>query len=99
MRVKVAFIAGAGLGYVFGTRAGRQQFEKIQGWSRSVWADPRVQAQVTDLEAKATEFARTEGAALKERATGAVKSVVDSMQAGDSTPDNGAKWDKSSDPA
>lgn len=76
MRSKLVFIAGAGLGYVLGTRAGRQQFEKIKGWSRSVWQDPRVQAQVNDFEARATDFAKTEGAALKDKVTDTVKSVV-----------------------
>lgn len=80
MRVKAAFIAGAGIGYVLGTRAGRQQFEKLQGWSKSVWQDPRVQQQVTDLEEKASEIAKTEGAALKDKVTGAVKSVVESVK-------------------
>ena len=76
MKSKMVFIAGAGLGYVLGTRAGRQQFEKIKGWSLSVWQDPRVQAQVNDLEARATDFAKTEGAALKDKVTDTVKSVV-----------------------
>ncbi|QTE29583.1 YtxH domain-containing protein [Pengzhenrongella sicca] len=80
MKAKLAFIAGAGIGYVLGTRAGRQQFEAIQGWSRSVWQDPRVQSQVNDLEAKASDLAKTEGAALKDKVTVAVKSVVDAVK-------------------
>ena len=69
MGSKAAFIIGAGLGYVLGTRGGREQLEKAKGWTQDMWSDPRVQAQVSDLSAKASEFARTEGSALKDRMT------------------------------
>ncbi|WP_211374173.1 YtxH domain-containing protein [Cellulomonas fimi] len=82
MKSKAVFILGAGVGYVLGTRAGRQQFEKIKGWSRGVWEDPRVQAQVTGLEEKATEFAKTQAPVLKEKVTGTVKSAVGSVTGG-----------------
>lgn len=82
MRTKAAFIVGAGLGYVLGTRAGRQQFEKIKGWMREVWDDPRVQEHVNDLGAKVTEFATTEGSIIRDRVTDTVRSVVDSVQGG-----------------
>ncbi|MGV8966422.1 MAG: hypothetical protein ACOH2F_09095 [Cellulomonas sp.] len=67
MQSKAAFIIGAGLGYILGTRAGREQWDKATGWTRDAWSDPRVQSQVNDLSAKATEFAKTEGSALKDR--------------------------------
>jgi histidinol-phosphate/aromatic aminotransferase/cobyric acid decarboxylase-like protein len=82
MKSKAFFIAGAGMGYVLGTRAGREQFEKIKKWSMSMWQDPRVQAQVNDLEARAAEFAKTEGAALKDKVAETVKSVVGSVRDG-----------------
>lgn len=97
MKSKAAFIIGAGLGYVLGTRAGREQWEKASEWTRDAWADPRVQAQVNDLSAKATEFAKTEGSALKDRmaefakaegsalkekVAGTVEYVVDSREDG-----------------
>ena len=82
MKSKVIFITGAGLGYLLGTRAGREQFEKIKNWSLSVWEDPRVQAQVNGFEVRATDFAKTEGAALKDKVTETVKSVVDSVKDG-----------------
>lgn len=83
MKSRAVFIVGAGLGYVLGTRAGRQHLEKLAGWTRDVWDDPRVQAQVTDLGARATEFAKTEASTLKEMVTGTVKFVVGSLKAVD----------------
>lgn len=67
MGSRAAFIVGAGIGFLLGTRTGREQIEKVRGWTQEVWEDPRVQSQVSDLSAKATDFARTEGSALKDR--------------------------------
>jgi hypothetical protein len=95
MKPKGIFIVGAGLGYFLGTRTGREQVEKARVWAQDLWADPRVQSQVTDFGAKASEFAKTEGSALKdkvtefaktegstlkEKLTGTVEYVVDSRE-------------------
>lgn len=100
MGSKAAFIVGAGLGYLLGTKAGREQLDKVRGWTQETWSDPRVQAQVNDLSTKATEFAKTEGAALKDRVAefaksegstlkeklaGTVEYVVDSRESGPGT--------------
>lgn len=76
MKGKVVFAVGVGLGYVLGTRAGRGQFEKIKGWANDVWQDPRVQGYVQDVESQATEFAKQQGSALKDKAVEAAKSAV-----------------------
>jgi hypothetical protein len=80
MRSKAAFIVGTGLGYVLGTRAGRQRFDKIKGVTLRAWNSPQVQARVTELEGKAADFARSEGAALKGRVTENLKSAVSSAR-------------------
>lgn len=67
MRHKATFVFGAGLAYLLGTSAGQQQLKKAGLWVRGVWEDPRVQSQVNDLEAFASQFARTRGAALKDK--------------------------------
>jgi hypothetical protein len=54
MRVKLALIVGAGIGYVLGTRAGRQRYEQIKRAAGKMWHDPRVQQQVHQAE----DFAR-----------------------------------------
>jgi len=77
MKGKVAFIAGAGVGYVLGARAGRGRFEKIKAWSRDALHDPRVQ----DAESRAVQFAKLQGTALKDKAVDVVKSKAGSTQA------------------
>jgi hypothetical protein len=54
MRGKVLFALGLGVGYVFGTRAGRARYNQIKSAALKVWMDPRVQEQVT----VATEFVK-----------------------------------------
>ena len=73
MKGKLAFVAGAGVGYLLGTRAGRQQFEKIKSWASETWQDPRVQGYVQDAERAATDFAKTQGGALKDKAVSTAK--------------------------
>ncbi|WP_456824068.1 YtxH domain-containing protein [Cellulomonas sp. P5_E12] len=75
---KVVFLAGVGTAYLFGTTSGRRQLAKFKVWATDVWQDPRVQDYVQEYESKATEFAKTQGAALWEKAvdtaTGAMSS-------------------------
>ncbi len=54
MRGKILFTLGLGIGYVFGTRAGRARYNEIKSAALKVWNDPRVQEQVT----VATEFVK-----------------------------------------
>jgi hypothetical protein len=89
MRSKAAFIVGTGLGYVLGTRAGRQRFETIAALGRRAWHDPRVQSAVHDLEGRAVDLAKTEAAILKDRVSHTVKSAVGSAR-GSHTSSDGA---------
>ncbi|MGN6327046.1 YtxH domain-containing protein [Pseudolysinimonas sp.] len=50
MKGKLLFIAGLGVGYVLGTRAGREQYEKLKTQAARLWNDPRVQKQVDAVE-------------------------------------------------
>jgi hypothetical protein len=43
MRGKLLFVAGLALGYVLGTRAGRQRYEQIKLAARNVWESEPVQ--------------------------------------------------------
>ena len=54
MRGKVLFALGLGVGYIFGTRAGRARYNQIKSAALKVWNDPRVQEQVT----VATEYVK-----------------------------------------
>lgn len=50
MKGKILFVAGLGLGYVLGTRAGREKYEELRTAAMKVWNDPRVQKQVDAVE-------------------------------------------------
>jgi hypothetical protein len=43
MRGKLMFITGVGVGYVLGTRAGRQKFDQMVAQARRIWESPTVQ--------------------------------------------------------
>ncbi len=50
MKGKILFAAGLGLGYVLGTRAGREKYEQLKSTATKLWNDPRVQRQVDAAE-------------------------------------------------
>lgn len=43
MKGKIAFVLGATVGYVLGTRAGRERYEQIKRGAKAVWETPPVQ--------------------------------------------------------
>lgn len=47
MKGKVAFVLGAAVGYVLGTRAGRERYAQIQRGAQKVWESDPVQRGVT----------------------------------------------------
>ncbi|MFV0319712.1 MAG: YtxH domain-containing protein [Microbacterium sp.] len=81
MRGKVGLVIGLGIGYVLGTRAGRERYEQIKAQAIKLWElDPVQQrvGQVTDF-AKSTAMAVP--TALWNTATKAVKAASDSADA------------------
>lgn len=76
MRIKAAFLIGGAVGYVLGTRAGRERFEKIRSGAQTVWENPRVQGTVTD----ATSFVKEKAPDLTEKVGGAVKQATDAVK-------------------
>lgn len=43
MKGKIAFVVGAAVGYVLGTRAGRERYEQIKRGAQRVWSTAPVQ--------------------------------------------------------
>lgn len=43
MKGKLAFLTGAALGYVLGSRAGRERYEQIKRFAKKVWNSDPVQ--------------------------------------------------------
>lgn len=54
MRNKLVFIAGAAVGYVLGSRQGREAYEKIKTQAQNLWGSP----QVRDTASKASGLVR-----------------------------------------
>lgn len=76
MKGKAAFVLGAGVGYVLGTRAGREQYERIARGARAVWGHPIVQTRVSGLEDRASEIARAQSAAVIDKLAETAKNLV-----------------------
>ncbi|GAB78547.1 hypothetical protein SAMN05421595_2825 [Austwickia chelonae] len=68
MRGRLLFIAGLGVGYLLGARAGRSQYEKIMSQADALWNDARVQEKVEQAQTLATDAASTAGAAVVDKA-------------------------------
>jgi len=76
MRSKILFVFGLLLGYVLGTRAGRERYEQIRAGAEKVWQDPRVQRQVHTVE----EFVKDKAPDVTEKATQAAKTVASKVR-------------------
>ncbi len=50
MQGKIMFALGAAVGYVFGTRTGRQGYERLKKQASDFWQNERVQRTVQDVE-------------------------------------------------
>jgi hypothetical protein len=72
MKGKLLFIAGLGIGYVLGTRAGREQYEKLKTQVARLWNDPRVQKQVDAVE----EYVKDKAPDVAEFVADGAKKVV-----------------------
>ncbi|XRQ03411.1 YtxH domain-containing protein [Actinomadura welshii] len=70
MKTRMMFMAGAAIGYVLGTKAGRERYEQIKRLSQQVSENPNVQETAGRLRAKSEEFAgaaRGKAGQLKDR--------------------------------
>jgi len=56
MRGKLFFITGVGIGYVLGTRAGREKFDQMVAQARKVWESPTVQEAAGVVQAQAAKL-------------------------------------------
>jgi hypothetical protein len=57
MRYRLTFVAGLALGYVLGTRAGREQYEKLVKAARQVSQNPAVRNATESATRTGREFA------------------------------------------
>ena len=90
MKGKILFVVGLGVGYVLGTRAGRERYEQIRRAAEGVWNTPAVQQGVDTVKGfaadKVGDLSDTVLDGVKSfignatRGTGATKSDVDSAR-------------------
>lgn len=73
---KILFVAGLGLGYVLGTRAGREKYEELRAAALKVWNDPRVQKQVDNVE----DFVKDKAPEVAEFVSDNARKVVAQVQ-------------------
>jgi hypothetical protein len=59
LKYRATFIAGAALGYVLGTKAGRERYEQIKRAPRRLTENPTVQETAGLIRAQAGEIAGT----------------------------------------
>lgn len=76
MKGKILFVAGLGLGYVLGTRAGREKYEELRQAALKVWNDPRVQKGVDNVE----DFVKDKAPEVAEFVSDNAKKVVAQVQ-------------------
>lgn len=72
MRGKILFVVGLGVGYVLGTRAGREKYDQMKSAVMKLWNDPRVQQRVDD----AQEFVKDKAPEVAEFLADGAKKVV-----------------------
>ena len=72
MRGKILLVVGIGIGYVLGTRAGREKYDQIKATADKLWNDPRVQKQVNNAE----DFVKDKAPEVAEFLADGAKKVV-----------------------
>ncbi|GAA2466517.1 YtxH domain-containing protein [Agromyces soli] len=72
MKGKILFVVGLGVGYVLGTRAGRERYEQIKRAAEGVWSQPAVQQGVSTV----TDFAKDKLGDVSDTVLDAAKSFI-----------------------
>jgi hypothetical protein len=72
MKGKILLLVGLGVGYVLGTRAGREKYDQMKATALKFWNDPRVQKRVDD----AQDFVKEKAPDVAEFLADGAKTVV-----------------------
>jgi hypothetical protein len=73
---KITLLIGGAVGYVLGTRAGRERYEQMKNQAQSLWTNPKVQAKAT----QAQEFAKDKAPVVADKAAGAAASATNAAK-------------------
>lgn len=82
MRGKILFVVGLGVGYVLGTRAGREKYDQLKATVTKFWNDPRVQERVDDVQ----DFVKDKAPDVAEFVADGAKKVVSQLSGANKTP-------------
>jgi hypothetical protein len=69
---KLLLLAAAGIGYVLGTKAGRERYEQIRGTVNKVKNDPRVQEKTQQV----VDTAKEQAPVVKDKLSGAASAAA-----------------------
>jgi len=76
MKGKLGLLVGGAIGYVLGTRAGREQYDKIVAQGQSLMGNPKVQ----DAKAQAQDFAKQKGPEVGQKVADAASGAASAAQ-------------------
>ena len=94
MKGKILLVVGLGVGYLLGTRAGRERYEQIKEAASKLWNDPRVQQRVDQAE----DFVKDKAPEVAEFLADGAKTVV-SKVSGSTPPKTAARKPAASKPS
>jgi hypothetical protein len=92
MKGKILFVTGLAVGYVLGTRAGRERYEQLKSSAMKLWNDPRVQRQ----DDAAESFVKDKAPDVAEFVSGGAKKVVSQVTGKKPAARSGASSTRSS---
>jgi hypothetical protein len=87
MKGKILLVVGFGIGYVLGTRAGREKYEKIKATAAKLWNDPRI----TEQRHNAEDFVKDKAPDVAEFLADGAKKVVKQVASSKSSPAKSTK--------
>ncbi|WP_246954870.1 hypothetical protein [Brachybacterium sp. Marseille-Q7125] len=76
---KFIFLAGLGIGFVIGSRAGRGPYESLERTARQVAEDPEVQRRAAQARDTATRVAHDTAETVKDKAPGVAAGVQEKV--------------------
>ena len=86
---KILLVVGLAVGYVLGTRAGRERYEQLKAGAQRLWTNPAVQSQVY----RAEQYVRERAPEVVEKVESVAKNVTQQLRSkrgSGSTPANGS---------
>jgi hypothetical protein len=82
---KLSLLIAAGIGYVFGTKAGRERYDQIRDAALKVRNDPRVQEKTR----QAADLAREQAPVVKDKVTEGAQAAATKVKGATGSSDPG----------